>query len=58
MMREQMNPTEAFDILFPAMSLIGDAYCDCVARLMGKIEKDFSAIIPTTALMGAVVIFK
>jgi len=58
-LREQMHPTAAFDILYAGG--LGQGHrtaCRLVARLMGRSEDDAEAVICTHAMLGQILAFR
>lgn len=58
-MREQMDPTPAFDILYEkVMSRVHGLCTALVARIIGKAEDDPESLIRATTIIGQILVFR
>ena len=58
-MREQMDPSPAFDVLYTtAMGPIHGVCASLVGRLLGRPADDETVLIRTTAVLGQVLVFR
>lgn len=58
-MREQMDPTPAFDILYQTvMNRVHGVCTALVARILGQAEDDPDALIRTTTIIGQILVFR